>query len=131
MQPIRDDEAGNRIPRIAKYLHYVFTAAPLAAVAAVNLLSWRAAVKIGHWPVPWQDDPKCIVPNDVLLQVLYPSIWLLLLGAVASLVFFPALLVALGYAYSVLSRWMLVLIFAGGWVLLTLDPGARFTWFLD
>ena len=88
-------------------------------------------MKIGHWPVPWQDDPKCILPNDVLLQVLYPAVLLLLLGAAASLYFFPALLVALGHTYSTLSRWILVRIFAGGWVLLTLDPGDRFTWFFD
>ncbi len=131
MQSIRANERENDIPWVPRYLHYAFTAAPLSAIAALNLLAWRAAVKLGHWPVPWQDDPKCIAPNDVLFQVLYPSVMLLLLGAAASIFFFPLLMLALGHTYSWLSRCILVLIFAGGWVLLTLDPGARFTWLLD
>ncbi len=46
MQALRDDETGSRIPRGDKYLLDAVMAAPLAAVAAVNLVAWRAAVKM-------------------------------------------------------------------------------------
>ena len=131
MQLIRDDETGSRIPRGDKYLLDAVMAAPLAAVVAVNLAAWRAAVKIGHWPVPWRDDPGCIMSNDVLLQVLYPPVYFLLLVALISPFVFPILMVVHRGIYPGLSRWMLLLIFAAGWVLITLDPGTRFTWFLD
>ncbi len=131
MPPRRDDEPGHYLPRVVKYLLYAFTAAPLSVIAAVNLLAWRASVKLGHWPVPWRDDPGCIMSNDVLLQVLYPSVYFLLLVALISPFVFPILMVVHRGIYPGLSRWMLLLIFAGGWMLITLDPGDRFTWFLD
>ncbi len=131
MQPMRDNEAGNHILRGHKYLLDAVMSAPLAAVATVNLAAWRAAVKIGHWPVISVDDPGCIISNDVLLQVLYPSVYFLLLVALISPFVFPILMVVLRGTYPGLPRWMLLLIFAAGWVLIKYDPGARFTWFLD
>ncbi len=131
MQAIRDDETGSCIPRGNKYLLDAVMAAPLAAVAVVNLAAWRAAVKLGHWPVPWRDDPKCIVPNDVLLQVLYPSVYFLLLVALISPFVFPILMVVHRGTSPGLSRWMMAMIFVIGWVLFKLDPGAGLTWFLD
>ena len=135
MQSLRDDEPGHYLPRAVKYLLYAFTAAPLSAIAAINLLAWRASVKLGHWPVPWQEDPKCILPNDILYQVLLPSVAWLFLAAYTSVLLFPLLmLLMLGLrrrTYSVLSWCIFVLIFAGGWALFKLDPGASFTWFID
>ena len=135
MQSIRDDEPGHYLPRVVKYLLYAFLAAPLSAIAGINLLAWRASVKLGHWPVPWQEDLKCILPNDMLYQVLKPSVGLLLLAAITSVVFFPLLMLlmpGLGRrTYSVPSQCIFVLIFVSGWVLFKLDPGASFTWFID
>ena len=135
MQSIRDDEAGYYLPRVVKYLLYAFTAAPLSAIAGINLLAWRASVTLGHWPVPWQEDPKCILPNDMLYQVLLSSVGLLFLTAITSVLFFPLLmLLMLGLrrrTYSVVSQCIFVLIFVGGWVLFKLDPGANFIWFID
>ena len=45
VQSIRDDEPGHYVPRVIKYLLYAFTAAPLSAYAAINLLAWRAVRK--------------------------------------------------------------------------------------
>ncbi len=132
MQSIRDDEPGHYLPRVVKYLLYASTAAPLAAIAGINLLAWRASVKLGHWPVPWQDDPKCILPNDMLYQVLLPSVGLLFLAAITSVCVVPLLMLGLRRrTYSVLTQCIFVLIFVGGWVLFKLDPGASFTWFID
>ncbi len=135
MQSIRDDEPGHYLPRVVKYLLYAFTAAPLSAIAAINLLAWRASVKLGHWPVPGQDDPECILPNDMLYQVLLPSVGLLFLAAITSVHLFPLLMMLMvglrRRTYSVLAQCIFVLIFVGGWVLFRLDPGASFTWFID
>ena len=133
MQSIRDDEPGHYLPRVVKYLLYAFTAAPLAAIAAINLLAWRASVKLGHWPVPWLEDPN-ILSNDMLYQVLEPLVGLLFLAAITSVLFFPLLmLLMLGLrrrTYSVLSQCIFILIFVGGWVLFRLDPGTSYTWFI-
>ncbi len=132
MQSIRDDEPGHNLPRVVKYLLYAFTAAPLLAIAGINLLAWRASVKLGHWPVPWQEDPNCILPNDMLYQGLLPSVGLLFLAAITSVCVVPLLMLGIRRrTYSVLTQCIFVLIFVGGWVLFKLDPGARFTWFID
>ncbi len=131
MQPIQVDEAGSRLPRIDKYLLDVVMAAPLAAVAAVNLVVWRAAEKIGHWPVISVDDPGCIISNDVLLQWLALPVYGFLLLALLSPFAFPMLMVVLRGSYPGMSRWMITLISVTGWALIMLDPGDSFSWFLD
>ena len=131
MQSIRDDEPGHYLPRVVKYLLYAFTAAPLSAIAGINLLAWRASVKLGYWPVPWLEDPN-ILSTDMLYQMLTPLVGLLFLAAITSILFLPLfMLLMLGLSrrtYSVLTQCIFILIWVSGWVLFRLDPGASFTW---
>jgi len=119
-----------------RVLHHAFALAPLAAVATLYASSWLAALRIGHWPRPWVDDPKEIAPGCGACDALYGLVLPFLGWSVLGLLFFPVLSVALRRAYP---RWwatLLALAFVAGWALLVSDslsglPGDRLLWYVD
>jgi len=122
--------------RAARLLLHALAPAPLAAVAALYASSLLAALRIGHWPRPWVDDPKEVAPGcgacDALLGLVLP----LLAWSALGLVLFPALAVALRGAYPRRRAALLALAFVAGWTLLASDllfglPGDRLLWYID
>lgn len=124
--------------RTLKVLHHAFALAPLALVASLYALSWLAALRVGHWPRPWVDDPKEIAPGCGACDALHGLVLPFLGWSVLGLLFFPALTVALRRAYP--RRWAIPLAlafaFVAGWALLIADlrfglPGDRLLWYAD
>lgn len=112
-------------------LHWSFALAPLVTSACLYLLSWRAALLLGHWPKLSLDDPKFIAPHDTLMTLLYTAVLPLLLWSMLAVITFPLLTLVLRKQYTRLWHISFVVLFVGAWVFLYLDPGARLAWFID
>lgn len=68
-----------------------FAFAPLLAIGMVYTFSWRVAASIGYWPRLSLDDPTFAAPNDALADLLYLSVFPLLMWSVVALLIFPLL----------------------------------------
>jgi hypothetical protein len=130
-QPITFVPVTSPFRHIFVALHWSFALAPLLTSACLYLLSWRAALLLGHWPQPSLDDPKFIAPNDALMDLLYGAVLPLLLWSMVALITFPLLTFFLRKRYTRLKIVSFVVLFVGAWLFLYLDPGARLAWFGD
>ena len=112
-------------------LQHSLALAPLLALATVYLSSWRVQALIGHWPRVSLDDPKYVAPGDWLHTLLYAVVMPLLLWSFVALPMLPLLT---GLLWRKYPRWWSLLLLVGfviGLFLVRLDPGARFTWYID
>lgn len=116
---------------------FTVAAGPLLAVACLTLFAWRGSLLVGHWPVPWVDDPKDLANADPLSAVFYAASMVLVLFAVCTLALFPvsaAFALRREYFAGGSSRWVvkavvLTLIWLGGWVALDGSEGVK--WLMD
>ena len=119
-----------------RVLHHASALVPLAAVATLYAFSWLVALRIGHWPRPWVDDPKSVAPGCGACDVLHGLVLPFLGWSVLGLFFFPVLSVALRRACARGRLTLLALAFVAGWAMLIADllfglPGDRLLWYID
>jgi hypothetical protein len=115
-------------------LAHVFAFAPVLMMGALYGALWRAEALTGHWPVAWVDDPKFVVRDDALYDVLYLAVPVFFVASYIALFAVPFLtgLIALKLPrYPRLWLALLVLAFVVGCFFAVSDPGERFRWWLD
>src|SRR5215213_3167779 len=116
--------------RVMALIQHSLALAPFLALAAVYLCSWRVQVLIGRWPRVWLDDPKYVAPGDWLNDLLYSAVMPLLLWSFVALPILPLVTWLLWRKYP---RWwslILLVVFLIGLLIVRIDPGARFTWYM-
>ena len=116
--------------KLPKSLPVILAAYPLAWLALFYAFVVRARLHLGHWPAPYQPDPK-----DLEFTFHHQAIWLGL-GAlpVVALVTFVLALVRrrlADYPRTWPALTLLVLSIVMVIALGRLDPGNFFTWFAD
>jgi ABC-type dipeptide/oligopeptide/nickel transport system permease component len=116
--------------RLLNYLAVILAAYPLAWLAQLYLFVLRARLHLGHWPAPYQPDPK-----DLGFTFHHQAIWFGLMAlpvvALAAIV-----LSIVGWHLAVYRRiWPVITLLASSVVLVValgrLDPGDFFVWFAD
>jgi ABC-type Na+ efflux pump permease subunit len=115
-------------------LQHLVAFAPFLMIAILFIFSWRVGSIIGHWPIPWQDDPKYSTPGDLLSDLLYYASFLFLMLSFAAYLVLPAAILILWQYTSRASRlWsvLLVVVFIIGFLVMRSDPGDRFRWLMD
>jgi len=108
----------------------VLASYPLLWLALFYCFVLRARLKLGYWPEPYHPDPKRL-GFDLHQLVLFWGI--MAIPVVAFMAFGSALI---GSSENRRGRLLftlaLLVLVAGGWYLLVrLDPGRFFAWFLD
>jgi hypothetical protein len=131
-------EGVERYRRVLAWLCIVLSAYPLLVLAAVHVTWLTAALVLGHWPRPNQDDPGSIGAAVALAGT---ATALILMAGCVVLPLHAALLVA----YGVRSDWrdsrhvrdVAALAFLSVWtwcltvLLIRWDPFDAMAWFLD
>ncbi len=124
-------EPTRSMTRFGLILTAVLATAPFALMTLVHLLSLRAAMLLGHWPLVSIDDPKYIIENDFLYTALGYAICVPLCALIASLPLTPVLLFWGRKRFKFGIRCTLTLLFAIGWIWLFSDPLRRMAWWID
>ncbi len=112
-------------------LHHLLVLVPWILEGLLYLFSWHVQFEIGRWPMPMVDDPKFVTWGNPISDALYGAIqWVYALSCItfAVVVF---LTWALRRFYPKAWTGFLVVLYITGWGIFFLDPGGRFTWFLD
>jgi hypothetical protein len=106
---------------------------PLLLMASLILLSWRGSILLGHWPLPFTDDPSVICKGDVLFQTLYSLSGGMVALTAGSIVIWFALMLHLGLRGLLTLRPFLQLTLTGYlvWTLIASDPSLRLEWWID
>lgn len=119
------------VGRTLAWIHGVAAVLPLTLMAALYLLSWRAMQLIGHWPVPWKDDPKFLGGGDTFYEMLLVLINPLLLAAMIAPSIWLTLMAVLWRRYGWGRRVALTLALVAGIAVFALDPSRRMMWWMD
>lgn len=111
-------------------LHALLTLWPWLALLSLYALSFEARKIIGHWPVPYADDPKGIWRDfDTTLGPLLTN------GLLAGLFFGIVPWIVLYFLFwrfsSPRTRCLSPLTGLLGIAALWLEPGGRFAWWMD
>jgi len=122
-----------RPPRWVHGVYLLCALHPVMVLAMFYGLMGMARIELGRWPVAYQDDPA-----------FYGLDWLLDVMAMSCMVFPVAIGLGLGLGVFLLARdsqkgryvgvWRLVLVVAGWplfFLMVYLDPGGCWNWFLD
>jgi drug/metabolite transporter (DMT)-like permease len=104
---------------------------PTGWIALFYAFVVRAYFKLGHWPAPYQPDPK-----DLAFDLHHLAIWLGFPVIIASAVVFGIVVVSQGRKYSHSPRrWMMamgyIVTLLVGVGLMCIDPGHFLEWFVD
>ncbi|MDP9316530.1 MAG: hypothetical protein M3R24_37705 [Chloroflexota bacterium] len=112
-------------------LHVLVAVAPLLVFGWVHALAWRAAVVLGRWPRPYDDDPKFFLPADHWFDLLAFPTPLLVLWMLLSVVLFPTLMLRFRQRYSQRFILFLGVLYCAGWLALWFAPGTALDWYFD
>jgi hypothetical protein len=117
-------------------VHHLLAFAPLVLMGALYALSWRVEALVGHWPLPYRDNPNYVAGDDLLAYLLLACLFSSFMLTVFAFPLLPALTWLSVYRnrrsrYKVIWSALLTAAFIAGLLLFKADPADRFGWLMS